>query len=198
MVRLSPQLLIVTAGALVGVGVDGERAFATPSEVTPAIDVAPKAESSASWNIRFLDHCGYWSHYDHRSRHSSWPIPQRLGAHELAAFGASRDILRKIPSPGDLFLQYARRQSSFVHAGVVVLVNDTGSMDAGAPYFDVYTIEGDTDHAGRLRGGRAMRVRRRLSPSLGDRFLRWADLDVDRGLTTPGISLIASAMRRGA
>ena len=31
-----------------------------------------------SWDARFIHQCGYWSHYDHRSRSSSWPIPVDL------------------------------------------------------------------------------------------------------------------------
>ena len=73
-------------------------------------------------------------------------------------------ILRDAPRPGD------------IHSGVVVEVLASRQFRGKPRDFDLYTIEGDTDEFGRLERGKAMRVRRRLSAAMGDRFLRWTEL----------------------
>ena len=108
MVRLSPQLLIATTRALAGMGVTGEMDF------VDALDRPP------SWDTRFIQQCGYWSHYEHRTRTSTWPIPANLTTAELALFGMAHHILHGAPEPGDIFLQYAEQRKTFVHTGVVL------------------------------------------------------------------------------
>ena len=70
-------------------------------------------------------------------------------------------------------LQYSSKRREFIHAGIVVSVLASGRYTQHRSYVDVYSIEGDTDADGGRCGGRALRVRRRLLPSHGDRFLRW-------------------------
>jgi hypothetical protein len=197
MLALSSQLLIVTAGALVGIGVDGEKEFGRESAAQSDTDAEHLEEMAGSWDVRFLQHCGFWSHYDHRLRTSNWPIPALETVEQLALFAAEQALLRESPMAGDIFLQYARQRKSFVHAGLVVAVDEIGYSEDDE-YFVVYTIEGDTDHVGRLRGGRAMRVRRRLVPAIGDRFVRWTEMGRSRRIATPGLDLVAAALERGA
>ena len=54
-----------------------------------------------------------------------------------------------------------------------------GCFDDRTIYYDTSTVEGDTDHRGRLGRGYTSKLRRRFSPTLGDRFLRWCDLPAD-------------------
>ena len=177
MFRLSPQLLIATTRALAGLGV-------TEEDFGEADDGAQHQgrvlgivqDDRSSWDARFVQQCGYWSHYNHRSRSSMWPIPVDLTTPELALFGLAHGVLHDTPEPGDVFLMWGPSRDMFVHAGVVVDVLATYPEPGRKRSFDVYAIEGDTDEYGRLRGGRAMRVRRRLSAARGDRFLRWAEL----------------------
>ena len=49
-------------------------------------------------------------------------------------------------------------------------------------YFDISTVQGVTDHRGLLERGYTCKLQRRLSPSMGDRFLRWCDLPADAPL----------------
>src|ERR1035437_2973038 len=71
---------------------------------------------------------------------------------------------------------------TFIQAGVIASVEARGQYDGRTPYFDAYTIVGDTDETGSPGRGRTMRLNRRLSPALGDRFLRWADMDANGGM----------------
>lgn len=178
MFRLSPQLLIATTRALAGLGVT-EQDFGEATPTEPLAGRLGQDEMPRSWDARFIQRCGYWAHYDHRSRSSSWPIPVGLTTPELALFGLAHDILRDAPEPGDIFLQWGRQRDMFIHTGVVVDVLASHRVGGKMSFFDVYTVEGDTDEQGRLARGKAMRVRRRLSPALGDRFLRWAELDLE-------------------
>ena len=176
MTPLSPQLLIATTRALAGIGVNSEPGW---KEATlPALDArtVPGEARRVSWDARFVLQCGYWAHYDHRTRTSSWPIPLTLTTPELAVFGKARGVLYDEPEAGDIFLQYAAHRRAFVHSGVIVDVLER--IVAGLTmHYNVYTVEADTDEAGMLGGGKTMRVRRRLSPMLGDCFLRWVELE---------------------
>jgi hypothetical protein len=135
------------------------------------------ATSHVSWDVPLIQHCGYWSHYDYRCERSAWPVRDAATASELATFGVEHGVMREQPEAGDVFLQWAPRRMTFVHAGIVVAVLARGGRGSRAPYYDLDTIEGDTDAHGHLGGGVTMHMTRRLSAAAGDRFLRWADLE---------------------
>lgn len=169
MYALSPQLLIAAAGTMVSLGVDAKCAFGAEISDEPAA----RGGGDLSWDLKFVERCGYWSHYDYRCGKSSWPIPRGMSINELGLFAVSNEILFDKPESGDVFLQYSSRRREFIHAGIVVSVLASGRYTQHRSYVDVYSIEGDTDADGGRCGGRALRVRRRLLPSHGDRFLRW-------------------------
>lgn len=175
--RLSPELLIATMRALAGLGLTAQD-FGEPAIARPRPAHHDDGRSSPSWDTPFLQSCGYWSHYDHATRTSNWPIPVDLTTAELALFGEAHDILHAIPEPGDIFLQWDADSEAFVHTGVVVQVLGDCRIGTGRA-FDVYTVEGDTNQWGQLAGGRAMRVVRHLFPSRGDCFLRWCNLQTE-------------------
>ena len=177
MFRLSPQLLIATTRALAGMRVTGEQDLGDATLADPLVERTWHDQRPPSWDARFIQQCGYWSHYDHRSRSSTWPIPVDLTTPELGFFGLAHNVLYDTPEPGDIFLMWGPQRELFIHSGVVVDVLATHLVLGRKPSFDVYTIEGDTDDYGRLAGGQTKRVRRRLSAALGDRFLRWAELE---------------------
>ena len=134
------------------------------------------------WDLKFVHRCGFASHYDQPGRASSWPIPVDLTHDELAAFGAAERITRDEPAPGDVFLTYCEADKRYIQAGVIASIQGRGRYDKRTPYFDLYTIVGDTDETGRPGRGRAMRLPKRLSPAKGDRFLRWADCEANGGM----------------
>jgi hypothetical protein len=179
MIRLTPQLLIVTASAFIGVGehtadhTDGgliDRFFRRRQDD----ESVPLRE----WDVALIQHCGYWSHFDHRMDRSSWPVSTARTASELGLLGLTHGILSDQPEAGDIFLQFSPMRQAFFRAGIVVRVCGHGMLAHNHTYVDLLTIEGDTDESGRHGQGKALRLARRLSPSAGDRFLRWADLDV--------------------
>jgi hypothetical protein len=202
MFRLSPQLLIATSRALAGLRVTewdfGDTIEAEP-RADPLGDSSRRDEAPRSWAVRFVLECGYWSHYEQRSRSSSWPIPRGLTTPDLALFGLAHNVLYDLPEPGDIFLMWGRRQKMFIHAGVVVDVLAIHRVVGMKPFFDVYSAEGDTDEMGRLARGKAMRVRRRLSAELGDQFLRWTEIQRrDTGRTLSGLQGAMTPGRRAS
>jgi len=110
------------------------------------------------------------------------PLPMDLTHTELAQFGEAQRILRDEPAAGDVFLVSHPRTKTFIQAGVIASVEARGRYDGRTPYFDAYTIVGDTDETGSPGRGRTMRLNRRLSLALGDRFLRWSDMDANGGM----------------
>jgi hypothetical protein len=176
MVPLSPQSLIISARTLALMGAQDDYTFG---------DAPPRllhAGSLERWDLRFVHRCGYASHYDHRSRTSSWPLPMDLTHMELVQFAADHGILRDEPAAGDVFLVSHSRTKTFIQAGVIASVEARGCYDHRTPYFDAYTIVGDTDETGSPGRGRTMRLNRRLLPAQGDRFLRWSDMDANGGM----------------
>lgn len=159
MICLSPQLLIATANAFVGV------------------DRSPGGEQEGALDVRLLQHWGHWSHYDVRSERSSWPIGGVTTTAELADLGKSLDIIRGRPEDGDIFLLRGLERRGFIRAGVVARVSNVGKYSETEPYFDVISIEGDSDEFGQIGGGRTVRIARRLTVASGDLFLRWVELD---------------------
>ena len=174
MITYTPRLLIAAANAHVGMS---ERSARAVGRV-----VARRLGTEASHNVPTLDvalllHWGHCSHYDIRAGRSSFPVLDTTTPDELAAFGARKCLLRLEPLDGDIFLLFSPKVCTFVRAGLVVQVRGRGVFAPDADFYDVTTIEGDSNERGELGGGRVLRVERRLSPAAGDRFLRWADLD---------------------
>ena len=167
MIESSPKLFIAAASACVGMAVD-ERENQRDSEREGE---APDAGAA------FLYRWGYWSHYDHASHTTSWPLIETRTADELATVAMARYILRDAPQVGDIFLQRSQPAKRFVRTGVVVAVGESGRYSSRDRYHDATTIEAGTDAAGQLRGRHILRVARRFLPDRGDRFIRWTELD---------------------
>ena len=175
--QLQPQLLIATTRAMAGMQVVVERDLGDTRPVEPLADGGRASGPRPSWDARFIHECGYWSHYDSSSKSSAWPIPLHYTTPELGLFGQRHGVLYDKPQPGDILLMHSKMWKVFVHSAVVVDVLATIKPPGKKPMYDLYAIEGDIDEAGRLRGGRSLPARRRVVPSRGDRFLRWAELD---------------------
>jgi hypothetical protein len=152
MIRLSPHLLVATAGALIDLETGDDDA-------------------------RLIHRCGYWSHFDHRSRVSSWPVPLMATVQQLADFGRGRNVLAERAVAGDLFLQWSPAKDAFVRAGIVACVAGVGVYKEKSRYVDVLSIEGGGDDFWGFSVGPVRELVRRLSADSGDRFLRWTDLD---------------------
>ena len=143
-----------------------------------AVTDDPQAELSPL-DVRLIQHLGFRAFHNEATQRSDWPLPLGLSAHELALYGEVHGILHEQPESGDIFLQRALRGRTFVHAGLVMTVDCHGCFYDRTIYYDTSTVEGDTDHRGRLGRCYTSKLRRRVSPTLGDRFLRWCDLPAD-------------------
>lgn len=174
MVSLASQVFIATCLSMSGMNVADDPQSAEESVLEPL--TGPRVVREVpSWNARFVQHCGYWSCYDHRAKESAWPFPSGLTLRELTEFAEAQGVLCETPEPGDLYVTYSPVERTFVHTGAVVDIEGSGRMD-GRQYFDLYTVEADINRDGERGGGRTMRTHRRVWPGNGDRFIRWSDL----------------------
>lgn len=181
---LSPHSLIITMRALAGLGVTTETILQEHELTEREVDEPGRP----SWDARFVNECGFWSHYNHKTRTSAWPFPRDLTTPELAMSGLMHNVLYETPMPGDIFLQWGEFQEAFIRSGVILDVQETHRVRGQKPWFLVYTVDGDTDEYGRLARGTARRVERRLRPAMGDKCLRWCELQHEglRRLNGPG------------
>lgn len=94
---------------------------------------------------------------------ASWPVPRTAGVAAIAAWAATKAVIRTRPEPGDLFLLWSDTLKRFAHIGIVT------KYDAGTDTFE--TIEGNTNGGG-SREGFGVFARRRTA--LGNtKFVRW-------------------------
>ena len=179
----SPTLLIAAANTYVGwqddqqaVRIHQRSAFVECllRQVRADLD----GDTPVPWHTAFVHHVGYWSHYDTTWGASSWPLPATPSANELAAFAGERSMLCEEPSEGDLFVLWSRVTHEFVRTGIIVQLGDPGLTARGTPYRECLTIEANIDERRSLDGALILRQWRRLSGEMGDRFIRWADVDV--------------------
>lgn len=185
MAHLDPQALVQATRRMVSQHWHGKltELHAPPIPEGPNGPVSDDpAESLATLDVRLLQQCGVLAYYNEVARRSAWPVPLGHSPHELALFGAEHGVLQEQPVRGDIFLQCSFRTRQFIHAGLVMTVDGTRWLDHRTLCYDTSTVEGDTDHRGLLGRGYTYKLRRRLSPTLGDRFLRWCELEVDTEL----------------
>jgi hypothetical protein len=162
---LCPALLLTFAQALV----DDAAAVDARDDSTPAADT-----QEAGWSATFVHHAGYWSHFDYRMGTSAWPLPATSNCTELAAFAAQHLVLAAdAPEAGDVYLLWSPAKRMFVRAGIVLSRSRRLRYPSGRRYYECLTIDGDTADDGAVRGGRTAVVQRVLSPSKGDRLIRW-------------------------
>ena len=176
----SPQLLLAAANAFVGLDdlSSGDERTGVPELVLRQLG----RNGARHWDTAILHHWGFWSHFDHETDRSAWPVIAAATPAELAAFGEAHGVLRTRPLEGDIFLQFGPSHREFVRAGVIARVLSAGQASGSESYFDVLAIEGNTGDGGAIGGRRTLRIARRLSSRAGDRFLRWAELEGDHAL----------------
>ena len=175
--RLSADLLIAAATSFVGLGEErGTRGRGRMIEQFLTETRVPRRErSTIPWHTAFVHHVGYWSHYDHASAESRWPMPPLPSASTLGAFARLYDVLRKQPERGDVFLLWAPGRKRFERAGIIVRVENSGEWISGTAFHECETIEGNANERHAI-GRRVLRLRRKFTPGRGDRFVRWTAL----------------------
>lgn len=172
MITLSPALLVAAASSLVG---------AEPTYDSALVDLflrEVRQPPGQPWSAAFVHHVGFWSHYDHRIARSTWPLPATASCLELGEFARVRGALKREPSVGDVFLEYTPALKRFIHAGIIVSLDGARATPHGDTRFVCTTVEGRAN-AVNPRESRIALVRARHFSSIGgDRFIRWADLEL--------------------
>lgn len=172
---LSPDAFVACANGFIGVHEErptgrGQLIEYMLHEVHAPID--------APWHAAFVYHVGYWSHFDHLTGWSAWPLPATADGDDLWRFASERGIGRVgMPIRGNVFLQWSRLRRRYLHTGIVVHVEGTTVTAEEKPCFECRTIEASIDESGRLAEHGIHRNIRQLCPDDGDRFVRWVDLD---------------------
>jgi hypothetical protein len=174
MIPLSPVLLIASAGALL----DGAREQGNVVSLAERFLAGVDARAENRWDVAFVHHAGYWSHFDHRTGRSSWPLPATADCEELADFARTRGVLSaEKPQSGEIFLLRSPSKRRFVHAGIVLMAERFDVGGAEIARYECYAIEADITPTGCMGGDRLARVRRILAPGRGDRTIRWTALE---------------------
>ena len=196
---LSPKLLIAAANSFYRLGDESELVPGRTVEVMLSEVGQPP---NTPWDVAFIYHVGYWSHYDNIGKYSSWPLPATASARDLGKFAEERRVLVKEPQEGDLFLQHSPTAKTYAHAGIVLETLHKGLLPNGREYIRCVTIQGDTNRIGNPRGRLTYRIKRDLCVDAGDRFVRWVDLDNRAAFTNIGaqIDIVAGrpVLRRAA
>ena len=181
MSALVPAAFLAGAGSLIGLR-DGTLA----RDITiRALLGGYVARRRRPWATDLIHHAGYWSHVEHRSGSSSWPIPRVRQCSELGEFAARKNVLsHERPQAGEIFLLWSPARQHFVHAGIVLSAEPMPLYhmdDVDEPHpnrrYECHTVEGEITASGGLSGPHLGRVRRVLSAAKGDRTIRWTELD---------------------
>jgi hypothetical protein len=167
-------VLIAAATSFVGLRQD----HGAPDRLVERFLTEVAGPTDGRWSIAFVQHAGFWSHFEYSHMRSAWPLPLTGSADRLAAFAMERRVLSSDePARGEIFLLWSPARRVFVRGGIVLDVVGRGAYPSGKGYRDCVTIEGDTDELGMARGRGVFHVRRKLSMDAGDRMVRWTDLD---------------------
>lgn len=171
LVPLTPSFLVAAANAFIGVGEQGgDNRGQMVERFLKSVSLPP----GQPWCAAFVYHVGFWSHYDHGLRRSSWPLPATGSCEALAAAARKHGLLRSEPYVGDIFLLYSRLQRRFSHTGIVVGVQDEHRVH-DRDVHTCHTIEGNTNDDGSANGHTTLRKTRTLREADGHRFIRWAE-----------------------
>jgi len=172
MIPLTPSFLIAAANTLIGLREEGLNR----GQMVELFLRGVHRGAGQPWPAAFVHHVGYWSHFDHEARKSSWPLPATASCYVLARDAKRLDVLRDEPQDGDVFLLWNVQRASFEHTGIVACVRREGEKWGRGAWYDCDTIEAKR-HVGVSTDGGVRRCVRRFYPKAGDRFIRWADLD---------------------
>jgi hypothetical protein len=173
---LSPRVLVGAANAFAGLG-DLDQCDEDPAG--EFIRRQAEQPDGTPWSTAFLSHVGFWSHFDHQSQRSVWPLPRTGDPNVLSEFAIEHGICRGIPAEYDLFTLYSPFAKVYVRSGIILRIDHEVTLPKGL-HFECITLEADTDWKGESRGKSTRRARRFLSSELGDCFIRWTELGARR------------------
>ena len=174
MIPLTPSLLVAAANAFVGLTEEGGDNRGQMIEMFLREVRQPPGQP---WCAAFVHHVGFWSHFDSVAARSSWPLPPTASCEELGSFAKTHRIDFTEPMIGDVFLCYSKTRLRFYHTGIVVRVDSVFATTGDGKIFSCGTVEGNSNSDGSANGTRTLQRIRRFNTFVGDRFIRWANLD---------------------
>ena len=169
---VSPRSFLAAATALIGA--DALLAVEVSALITPHHDERT-LPAAGEWDAAFVRYVGYWSHYDHARRASTWPLPHAGSPEELVGAAHVLGLMRLVPEPADIFTTWSAARRQFVRTGIIVSVTDRRLGTDGTPYYACVTLEGNVNARADARGPLVRCVRRCVSADWGDRFIRWTE-----------------------
>lgn len=172
-VPLTPALLVAAANSFIGLVEEGGD---NRGQMIERFLAGVHQPPGAPWCAAFVYHVGYYSHYNHVSRISSWPLPATASCYDLGVFAERKGALSHEPEVGDVFLKYNKTLGRFAHTGIVVGVDEGDALEDVGVHVCT-TVEGNTNVDGSRNGNATLRKVRRLVEADGDRFIRWVKLD---------------------
>jgi hypothetical protein len=183
-------LLLAAANAFYRMGEESDRQPGRTVEIMLSEVGQPP---DTPWDVAFVHHVGYWSHYENHGHYSFWPLPATASAEDLGRFAKERGVLVEDPEEGDVCLIWSPRTKGFVNAGIVIRPVAQGKLPNGREYIRCVTIQGDASRAGAPRGRLVLRIKRDFCPAAGDRFIRWTSLDTRAALSdvTADVAIMA-------
>jgi hypothetical protein len=134
------------------------------------------------WPTAFVHYVGYWALYDSTVECSGWPFPMTMTCNQIAIVARPRDLLVKWAHPGDLFvLPTPHDREQFDLIGIVASIEGMYPTAREEDWvFECITLEGQLCAAEGKEAGEqrfVQRQLRRFNTHVGDRFIRWAELD---------------------
>jgi hypothetical protein len=172
MIPLAPALVVAAATAFAGSASEHEDRcvhMLMGDDSWPLLD---------EWATAFVHYVGYWSLYDSAVQFSSWPFPITASRDAIAAMAHSRAVLEKLAHPGDIFLASSVPAGQLNQIGIIATVDGAFPTARGEDWvLECTTIEGMLRASGPKQSRHAVRRVRRFNTHVGDRFVRWADLD---------------------
>jgi hypothetical protein len=174
MIPLAPALVVAAATAFAGAGQEGKGR--RRAQIVLDDNSWPLLHD---WPTAFVHYVGYWALYDSTVECSSWPFTIKMTCDQIASIARVRELLVKQANPGDLFLlpsPHARER--FDRIGIVATIEGAYPTAREEDWvYECITLEGErciTEH-GEQRS--VQRHLRRFNTHVGDRFVRWAELD---------------------
>ena len=173
MIPLAPALVVAAATAFAGAG--EKRKGPRRARIVLDDNSWPLLHD---WPTAFVHYVGYWALYDGSADSSSWPFPMTMTCDQIASIANVRELLVKQANPGDLFVLPSPHTQAFDRIGIVATIEEVYPTPSEEDWvFECITLEGQLCAT---EGGEQRFVRRQLrrfNTHVGDRFVRWAELD---------------------
>lgn len=186
MTPLSPALLLAALNALAAQRSNAITVARLPRTLGPKAlrRLAPGLDdgSGVACNVRaqldLIHLLGWWAHYDHEYRLSSWPVPHVGSPELLEEFAGVNGVLVKEPNAGDIYIAAGRNQRPS-QVGIVTTVQLAAPIPGLPAAATCHTARGVRSGGVAENLGPISIVfgERCLTTLRGDRFIRWADLD---------------------